>query len=119
MTLKEKGLRTGKSGTQRVPDQHIRRSGTVAVVCGPFTQLQHGVGGVEWGGDVVQSERPNTKMPCAHHMPLHTQEIGKKKAIRVQFGEKISVGGGGCFFFREGGPLAWGVHWHGGGRDQD
>ena len=43
---------------------------------------------------------------------------------------KKSEGGGACFFFREegsigkgghvssferGGPLAWGVHWHGGG----
>ena len=48
----------------------------------------------------------------------------------MQFGEKKLGGGGGCFFFQEGGaiskgvhvssferggPLAWEVHWHGGG----
>ena len=38
--------------------QYTRRSGTVAVVCGPFNPLQHGVGGVEWGGDAVRSAPP-------------------------------------------------------------
>ena len=72
----------------------------------------------------------------AHHMPLHTQETRQKRAICVRFGEKISGGGGGGMFlpsrggsqgghvssFETGGggigmagPLAWGVHWHGGG----
>ena len=40
-----------------VADRHTRRGATIAVVCGPFTWLQHGVGGVEWGGDMVKSER--------------------------------------------------------------
>ena len=83
---------------------------TLATFCNSFMLLHHFSCGVG-GGDVVRSERANAKMSCAHHMPLHTQEIGKKKAIRARFGEKISVGGGGaCFFFREGRG-----HWHGGG----
>ena len=46
-------------------------------------------------------------------MPLHTQETRQKRAICVQFGE--NSGGGHVSSFERGGPLAWEVHWHGGG----
>ena len=51
----------GKWKAAGVPDRHTRRSGTVAVVCGPFTRLQHGVGGVEWGGDARPSQPTEQK----------------------------------------------------------
>ena len=77
-------------------------------MCGPFNRLQHGVGGVEWDGDVVRSERANTKMSCAHHMPLHTQEIGKKRQFVCDLVKKSPGGGGGhvSSFERGGGALA-------------
>ena len=52
------GYTKGKAEGCGVPGRYTRRSGTVAVVCRPFNPLQHGVWGVEWGGDAVYSECP-------------------------------------------------------------
>ena len=54
---KKGGYTPGKVEGCWFPGQYTRRSGTVAVVCGPFNPLQHGVGGAEWGGDAVRLER--------------------------------------------------------------
>ena len=78
----------------------------------------------------IENQTHDTK-DGAHHMPLHTQETRQKRAILCDLVKKSR--GGGCFFLREGvargamfllsrrgggigmaGPLAWGVHWHGG-----
>ena len=69
------------------------------------------------------------RVPITCHCTL--KKLGKKKAMRVRFGEKISRGGGMFLlskgggsiskgghvssFEKGGGALAWGVHWHGGG----
>ena len=63
VTPKEKGLGTRKNEGSRGPDRHTWRRSTITVVCGPLSRLQHGVGGVEWGGDMVRSERAP---PAAH-----------------------------------------------------
>ena len=74
-----------------VPDRHTRRSGTVEVVCGPFTRLQHGVGGVEWGGDVFRSEHVP---PTAHRTEI---ERGRKRegggGGNKQWGQKTASQG--------------------------
>ena len=81
----------------------------------------------------IENQTHDTK-DGAHHMPLHTQETKQKRAILCDLVKK-SRGGGGMFLPSRGGsqgghvssfetggggigmagPLAWGVHWHGGG----
>ena len=79
----------------------------------------------------IENQTHDTK-DGAHHMPLHTQETRQKRAILCDL---VKTSRGGVFLPSRGGsqgghvssfetggggigmagPLAWGVHWHGGG----
>ena len=91
VTPKEKGCTPGKVEGRGVPHRHTRRRGTVAVGCGPFTQLQHGVGGVEWARNVVRSE---LAPPAAHSLKGTKIERERERERQKRHNGNTEGGGG-------------------------